>query len=72
MLQNDSNFINAFKDYIDNDKGTHPFNEEQKDLSKKRLERLQEIVKYINEYENSLIEDYSQGSKSKQILNFLN
>jgi hypothetical protein len=72
MLQNDSNFINTFKDYIDNDKGTHPFNEDQKDLSKKRLERLQEIVKYINEYENSLTEDYSQGSKSKQILNFLN
>ena len=72
MLQEDSNFIETFNDYIDNSRGTQAFNDSQKELSKKRLKRLQEIVKYINDYENSLKGDYAQGSRSKQILNFLN
>ena len=72
MLQNDSNFKKAFEDYINNSKGTQAFNDEQKELSLKRFEKLQEIIKYISNYENSLTGSYAEGSKSKQILNFLN
>jgi hypothetical protein len=37
----------------------------------RRFERLKEIVKWLKEYEEKLKEDYKLGSKSKQILNFL-
>jgi len=37
----------------------------------RRFERLKEIVKWLKEHEEKLKEDYKLGSKSKQILNFL-
>ena len=74
MLQDDSNFSKEFIDnYIGQGKGDRiSFTEDQKKLSIQRFEKLRKIVKYISDYENSLIEDYASGSKSKQILNFLN
>ena len=68
MLQNDSNFMQTYTDWINTNSS---FNDEQKQQSLNRLQRMQDLLKYITDYESSLIPSYTEGSQSKQILQFL-
>lgn len=67
MLQKDSNFSNAFRKWINEGN----FSEGQKKHSLRRFERMQELLKYLTEYEKTLVPSDTLGSVSKQILNFL-
>lgn len=68
MLQKDSKFIKVYENWI---KNNSRFNEDQKKQSLKRLKRIQDLLQYIVDYENSLIPSSEEGSVSKQILKFL-